>query len=462
MVNATRAIAVLCAGLVPCAAEEAIPGWFSLPVPGVERAERADAGLAGRAEPGGPLVDGLANGSRSWTAMSLRYQSDRGQSDAGNWSRELSAFDLQAVLGGEGGLTFGVQAQDLQPGPALRSGDVSWGLEDPVGGLRVGLGADALRPLGKDKNWTLALAAWIPVFSSALDWELQAALVRRRKFRLDVSWEWGEPSAPGKAQLDRGDSSWSDTLRWRTRRQSWAARLGGSPVAGLAVQGWMGRRLLRDPGEGEAGWRIGGRSWFGGAQATVQRGGASMDAEVRGDEGSETARFDTAEAPSWSVPSRLRGNADHSVWDGRLEIRATPWAVSERIRVQPAAGAQASWVRVEGAGPDSVAVPWAGGGSWGELHRWEIHAGAVAAFPWLSAEGTLGVQRHRMEGDPPRLWWGWAVPGERWTLPWALRLFHNGEGGTTLSYRISGEIRVAGDRDLRAGLRHDFRVGQEF
>ena len=177
-------------GLATASPQDQGLSWYSIPVPGMDKLDRADMGLAGEAEPGGPLMDALGGGSRNHTGMSLSYQRDRADLDGGAWSRRMAGFDLDAVLEGTEGLVFGVEAMDLQPTPSARTSDVDWTVEEPQGGLRLGIGADALRLVRENRDWTWSFGLWIPIYSSSLDWELQTALVRTRTFRLDFSATW--------------------------------------------------------------------------------------------------------------------------------------------------------------------------------------------------------------------------------------------------------------------------------
>lgn len=447
--------------------DNSAPSWFAPAAPGVERLDRSDMGMAGEAEPGGPLVDGLANGSRSWTGMGLCYQTDQGKPASGEWRRDLGGFDLQAVLGGQEGMAFAMQALDLQPKPSLRSGDVRWKVEDPQGGLRLGIGADALRPWRTARDWTWAVAFWIPVYSPVLDWELQTALVRKRSFRLDLSVAWNEPSVPAILEQEAADTTFSDTVLWRTERTRWSARLGLSPFAGLAAQVWGGWRVLRDPGAGSrSGWRLTGDAWFAGSQATWAVGDWTLDGEARGESGNDRARFDTVAGAGWTLPSSQSGDADYALADGRLDARGPTFRMGEgksAWSVQPTMGAQGAWIRLDGTGPGRQALPWAADGSYGEQHRWEGHGGLVASFPWVSLEGRFGLQLRELEGNPPRLWWSTpAGPGKDWSAPWQVKVFRNTDGGSSLSYRISGEIPLSGSSGYSPGLRHEAHVGQEF
>lgn len=463
-----QALPILFAGVALGATpDNSAPSWFAPATPGVERLDRADMGVAGEAEPGGPLVDGLANGSRSWTGMGLCYQTDQGKPASGEWRRDLGGFDLQAVLGGEQGMAFAMQALDLQPRPSLRAGDVRWKVEEPQGGLRLGVGADALRPWRTARDWTWAVAFWIPVYSPVLDWELQTALVRKRSFRLDLSLAWNEPSVPSILEKDEGDSTLSDTLLWRTQRTRWSARLGFSPVEGLAAQVWGGWRVLHDPGVGNsAGWRLTGSTWFAGTQATLALGDWTLDGEVRGESGNESARFDTVAGEGWTLPSATTGEAEHALADGRLEARGPTFRIGEGKEsrsFQPLVGVQGAWMRLDGTGPAGQAVPWDADARFGEQHRWEGHAGWVASLPWFSLEGRWGFQYRELEGNPPRLWWATpAGPGKEWSSPWQARIFRNTESGSSLSYRMSGEVHLSGSTGYSAGLRHEAHLGQEF
>lgn len=455
---------LLFAGLVPGApVGDPVPAWYSIPVPGVERIDRVDMGLAGQDEPGGPLVDGLGNGSRSWTGMGLSYQSDRGSSGTGTWKRDIAAFDLQAVLGGEEGLAFGMQALDLQPRPVLRTDSAQWKVEDPQGGLRLGLGADALHPLGPKSGWAWAFAAWIPVYSPSLEWELQTALVRKRRFRLDLSFTWSDPAVGADLERTISDTLYSDSVDWRTRKVGVSGRAGFSPVPGMAVQAWAGWRGLRDPGAGDrSSWRVSGRSWYGGLQAGWDAGGRSLDGEVRTDFGHESARFDTVDGAGWTRPEPDEGRAEHALADGRLEARGRFAEVAAKVRVRPVASLRSSWMRLDGNGPVGGSSPWVGGGDWGELHRWAGDLGLGVEIPWFTVETRGGLQLWHLQGDPPRLWWSTASPGRTWSIPWSVRVYRETDGGSSLSYRISDESTVSGEGGPRRGLRHDLRVGQGF
>ena len=224
---------------------------------------------------------------------------------------------------------------------------------------------------------------------------------------------------------------------------------------------------MHDPGPGSSsGWRLTGDAWFAGSQATLAWGDWTLDGEVRGESGNESARFDTVAGAGWTQPSSDVGEANHTLADGRLEGRGPTFRAGEGKKmssIQPLVGVQASWIRLDESGPSQEALPWVNDGRSGEQHRWEGHGGWAAALPWFSLEGRWGIQFRALDGNPPRLWW--ATPpgqGTEWTSPWQLRIFRNTEGGSSLSYRISGEVHLSGTTGYSAGLRHEARLGQEF
>ena len=461
--------AILClgCGLAVASPQDLGLDWYSVPVPGISDLDRADMGLAGEAEPGGPLLDALAGGSRNHTSMGLSYQRDRATLEGGDWSRRQMGFDLDAVLEGTEGLVFGMQAMDLQPKPSAQTANTSWAVEEPQGGLRLGIGADALRLVREKRDWTLGVGLWIPIYSSAMAWELQTALVRTRTFRLDLSWAWNDPSTPASLTRFVDDTTTiSDTIRWRSSQKRWSARLGFSPVDGLAVQAWGGWKREEDPGpQTDAAWCLSGASWFGGAQAAWAAGDWSVDGEARVDDGHEQARLDTG-ATSGLDPSGLAaGRADHAMANGKLELHG--WAYrfvqNPSISLQPVVAVQGAWMRLDGSESGSAVQPWIQDGNWGEEHRWEAETGLRLDFPWLSLEPRIGIQRREMTGDPPRLWWGFpAGSGTSWSLPWQAKVFRETQTGSRISYRISGEIHLSGNSSFVPGLRHEASLGQEF
>jgi hypothetical protein len=458
------------AGLAGAAAPELAVGWYSVPVPGIANLDRADMGLAGEAEPGGPLMDALVGGSRNNTAVGLSYQQDRGNFGGSAWSRNLVGFDLGAVVEGTEGLEFGVQALDLQPKPSAQAGDVGWTLDAPEGGLRLGIGAEALRLVRDQRDWSLGFGFWIPVYSSEMAWELQTALVRTRTFRLDLSAAWSQPSIPSSLSHTIGDSTVSDSIWWRTSQKRVSARVGLSPLAGLAVQAWGGWRREEAPGaQTNSVWSLSGASWFGGAQGDWAVRGWNADGEMRWDEGHETALLDTATGLGWMDPSgRSAGNADHNMANGTFELRAPPILLGapsdvHPLSLQPLAAVQDAWLRLDGEETGSSVQPWDPGGTWGEEHRWEAEAGLRWNFPWFSLEPRIGIQRLELAGDPPRLWWGFPVGhGVSWDLPWQAKILHEGRTGTGIAYKISGEIHVSGTSALSPGLRNEASLSQEF
>lgn len=461
-------IPVLClGGLALAAPQDLAVSWYSVPVPGVDRLDRADMGLAGEAEPGGPLMDALGGGSRNHTGMGLSYQRDRADLDGGAWSRRMAGFDLDAVLEGTEGLVFGLEAMDLQPKPSAQTSDVDWAVEEPQGGLRLGIGADALRLVREKRDWTWSFGLWIPVYSSSMDWELQTALVRTRTFRLDFSAAWNDPSTPANlSRVDDDTTTISDTIRWRSSQRRFSARVGFSPMDGLAVQAWSGWRREEDPGpQTDAAWCLSGASWFGGAQGAWAAGDWGVDGEARFDEGHEQARLDTGATGGLDPSGRAAGRAHHSMANGRLELRGPVVRASRAptMTAQPVAAVQGAWMRLDGTESGSPVQPWSKDGAWGEEHRWEGEAGLRGDFPWLSLEPRIGIQRREMTGDPPRLWWGFpAGSGTSWSLPWQARIFRETPTGSRISYRISGEIRLAGNSAFVPGLRHEVGLGQEF
>ena len=297
-------------------------------------------------------------------------------------------------------------------------------------------------------------------------WELQTALVRTRTFRLDLSWAWNEPSTPASLTRSVGDTTTiSDTIRWRSSQKRWLARLGFSPVEGLAVQAWGGWRREEDPGpQTDASWCLSGASWFGGAQGAWATGNWSVDGEARFDAGHEQARLDTGTTSGLDPAGHSAGRADHAMANGKLELRGRTFRVGQvpSISVQPVAAVQGAWMRLDGSESGSTVQPWSQDGSWGEEHRWEGEAGSRWDFAWFSLEPRLGIQRREMAGDPPRLWWGFpAGSGTSWSLPWQARVFRETQTGSRISYRISSEIALSGS-SFSPGLRHEVSLGQEF
>jgi len=461
------AILGLAGGLAAASPQDQGLTWYSVPVPGISDLDRSDMGLAGEAEPGGPLMNALAGGSRNSTGMGLAYQNDRAALGGGDWSRRLAGFDLDAVLEGTEGLVFGMQAMDLQPRPSAQTADASWTVEEPQGGLRLGIGADALRLVREKRDWTVGFGLWIPVYSTTMSWELQTALVRTRTFRLDLSCAWNEPSTPASlSRLVDDTTTISDTIRWRAGKRRWSARLGISPMAGLAIQVWGGWRRQEDPGpQSEASWCLSGASWFGGAQGAWAIGAWSVDGEVRFDEGHEQARLDTGTTGGLDPSGRAAGRADHAMANGKLELRG-PVLRASRIQsfsAQPVAAVQGAWMRLDGSESGSAVQPWTRDGTWGEEHRWEGEVGLRWDFPWISFEPRIGIQRREMAGDPPRLWWGFPPgSGTSWSLPWQARIFRETQTGSRISYRISSEISISGSSAFSTGLRHEVSLGQEF
>jgi hypothetical protein len=439
--------------------DDPVATWYGPPVPGLWNLERSDMGLAGSSEPASALVDGLSGGGRGSTRIGLSFQRDRADLPAGSWSLRQSGFDLGAILNGAGGLSFGVEALNIQPEPSAQSSDARWSVREPQGGMRLGAAADALHPW-HDKDWTWGFGFWAPIYSSGLEWEFMTGLVHARRFRADVSFGWNRPSTPALLEKDLSDTTRSDTLWWRTRQKRWSLRLGASPFDGLALQAWGGKRWQDDPGnDGDPGWRLWGSSWFSGTQATWESGFWTLDLEIRCDQGRESATFDTAVGFGWMAPSGARGHATHSLADGRIELLGKR-ALSTPLR--PLLAAQCSWMRLDGFESGSSVEAWDAGGTWGELHRWEGEVGFRCDLPWLSIEPRLGLQRREMEGDPPRLWWGFPTHATTWSLPWKVRLFREGIEGTSLSYRISGEIHASGSSSYHPGLRQEASIGQAF
>lgn len=382
----------------------------------------------------------------------------------------MAGFDLDAVLEGTEGLVFGVEAMDLQPKPSARTADVDWTVEEPQGGLRLGIGADALRLVREKRDWTWSFGLWIPIYSSSMDWELQTALVRTRTFRLDLSAAWGDPSTPASLSRTIDDTTAiSDTIQWRSSQKRFSARVGFSPVDGLALQAWGGWRREEDPGpQTDPAWCLSGASWFGGFQGGWVVSGWTLDGEMRFDRGHETARLDTGSGSGWIDPSdRAGGSADHSLADGKLELRGQAMRTGAgripAMAFQPVVALQGAWMRLDGSESGSPLQPWERDGAWGEEHRWEGEAGLRWDFPWVSLEPRLGIQRRAMAGDPPRLWWGFpAGSGVSWSLPWQARIFRETQTGSRISYRISGEIHLSGSSAFVPGLRHEASLGQEF
>ena len=456
-----------------CLAGAAAPdlgvGWYSVPVPGIADLDRADMGLAGEAEPGGPLLDALVGGSRNNTAVGLSYKQDRGSFDGDEWSRNQVGFDLGAVVEGTEGLEFGVQALDLQPKPSAQATGVGWTQDAPEGGLRLGIGAEALRLVRDQRDWSLGFGFWIPVYSSEMAWELQTALVRTRTFRLDLSAAWSQPSIPASLSHAIGDSTVSDSIWWRTSQKRVSARVGLSPLAGLAVQAWGGWRREEAPGpQTNSVWSLSGASWFGGAQGDWAVRGWSTDGEARWDEGHEAALLDTAAGLGWMDPSgRAAGHVDHNMANGKFELRAPPIPLgsgeSRSMSIRPLAAVQGAWMRLDGGESGSAVQPWEMGGTWGEEHRWEGEGGLRWNLPWFSMESRIGIQRRELAGDPPRLWWGFPVgQGVSWDLPWQAQVLHEGRTGTRISFKMSGEIHVSGTSAFSAGLRNEASLSQEF
>ena len=436
--------------------------WFSVAMPGQAALHRADVGLLGQDESPSILSDLCANGG-SFTGIELSYQSDKAETSEPRWNRPLVDFGLETAIEALPGIVFGLDAVDHHPKSTDYSNAGQWQLFDPQGGLRIGGGFDLLRKWRDNGKWRWVAAGWIPVFSQTREWEARSSLLWSRKFRLDVSAGWSEPGIPARWQVLGDSLSPEDTLWWRSERFRWTVRSGGTPVKGLSLQAWGGRRLLHDPGRGdEPSWRTWGAADFAGLQGSFRADRIWLDLEGRFESGSESTLFDGSPLFANATDSgRFEASTDHSGGSARARIalEPLPW-------LKPALRLDAAWLDLENARRSGIPLPPLVGtsGSWSTTKRLSAILEPLVRIRGIDATPSLGVQLRIRRGDALPEWQGLAPvrAGRIWSIPAALRISRTGTMSGLVSYTASGEFVVSGSDAPMAGLRHAIELRQGF
>ena len=436
--------------------------WFSVSTPGQAALFRSDAGLLGQDESPSMLVDLCARGG-SYTGVDLTYQNDEASEGRLRWKQPAVDFGLETAVEAIPGLVFGLDANDHHPKTLVSDGTAKWQLFDPQGGLRLGGGVDLLRAWREKSQWRWVVAGWIPVFSQTSQWELRTGVIWARNLRLDFSANWSETAIPARWVVPTDSLAAEDTTWWRADQNRWTVRLGGSPAKNQSLQGWFGRRELKDPGPGgEPSWRTNGQAFFGGVQSSLRTGPAAWELEAHAESGTEDLRFDGSSVFA-TLPDSGKVQASTHFVNASGRARASlDWTRTTRFTLD----LSMAWMDLEDGTQSGTSLPpiAAANGTWASTKRISSLAGASLKLSWLDLEPFGGLQCRIQDGQSVPLWQG-LVPrstGRTWSVPIGLRLARSGSMSGLASYAISGEIPISATPRPSAGLRHHVELKQGF
>lgn len=445
------ALLVLVPALARADLSEPLPEWWAVPTPHLDAVVRPDAGLPGQPETAPPIADVAAQGG-AYTKVFFSSIPQSASTDRWEWAHRATRFGLETVVGVPGGFAFGIDAIDDQVIHRLEGGDARWEIATPRGGLRLGLGANALQNLSREGEWAWGWSAWFPLLDRTGELEVQTGLRRSRTWRIDAAW-----ASRWLRQKGRRADTLLDTTTLRSEETRWSLRLGGQTRAGATGQVWGGIRLLEDPRDEDdvRSTGLSARIAYAGAQGTMRVRGWDLEGELRGERGEDTLRC------GWSGARQAEAVVEHLLAAGQVALDA-PWTGSVRPRMEWS-GAFVDLSRAEGEGefpmlPSGATV--SGGGS-------VLRLGAAAVLRvrtrWVDLVPRLGVHRVRVDGVLPQVWSGlWPLAeGSAWLgevgcgVQWS-------RGSSRASYRIGWLPVLDGSRGVETGLSHRIEVFQGF
>lgn len=412
---------------------------------------RPDVGLPGQPETAPPIADIAAQGG-AYTKVFLSMSPQDARTEHYEWARRSTRFGLETVVGVPGGLAFGIDAVDDQIIHRLSGEDARWELAQPRGGLRLGVGANALQNLSREGAWAWGWSAWFPLLDRTGELEVQTGLRHARFWRLDAAW-----ATRWLRQKARRADSLLDTTTLRSEETRWTLRLGGQTRSGSTLQMWGGLRRLEDPRRADdfRSVRMAADVVHLGAQATTRLRSWDFESELRFERGDDTLRSDR------SPDDPVEASVAHVMACGSFGADA-PWMGRLRPRLE-AAGAFLDLSDAKAVGefpmlPQGIKED--GGGS---VLRLGGSAVLRVRTRWVDVVPRLGLHRVRVDGALPQVWSGlWPLgEGSAWlgevggSVQWQ-------SGTSKASYRIGWLPVLDGSDDAEAGLSHRIELYQGF
>lgn len=445
--------AVLC--LIPALAfgdlSEPLPEWWSVPLSHPDAVARPDIGLPGQPETAPPLSDIAALGG-AYTKAFLSMAPQDVQTEQFNWARRSTRFGLETVVGVPGGLSFGIDAIDDQLIHRLSDDEARWELAQPRGGLRLGVGANALHTLSREGEWVWGWSAWLPLLDRTGEMEFQTGVRHARFWRLDAAW-----AMRLLRQKARRADSLLDTTTLRSEETRLSLRFGGQTRSGSTFQTWGGWRRLEDPRGTDdfRSVRLAANGLYLGAQATSRWRKWDMEGEGRMEQGNDTLRTDR------SSTEHVEASVEHLLLAGNFALDA-PWWGPLRPRLEgTGAFLDLDDAKSKGEFPMlPVGVTHSGGGS---LLRLGGTGVLRIRTKWVDVLPRLGAHQVRLAGELPQVWAGlWPLTeGSAWlgevggAVQWS-------SGTSRASYRTSWLPVLDGSRGSDLGFSHRIELYQGF
>lgn len=430
---------------------EPLPEWWSVPISHPDAVARPDIGLPGQPETAPPISD-IASVGGAYTKAFLAYAPQDVHKGTYDWARRSTRFGLETVVGVPGGLAFGLDAVDDQLIHRLGGNEARWELAQPRGGLRLGVGANALQQVSRDGDWVWGWSAWFPLLDRTGEMEFQTGLRHARSWRIDAAW-----ATRLLRQKARRADEFLDTTTLRSEETRLSLRLGGQTRGGVSLQTWGGWRRLEDPrlAEDYRSVRLAAEGMYLGAQGTARVRGWDFEGEGRFEQGDDTLRTDR------SATDLVEASVSHLLLAGNVGIDA-PWMGSLRPRFEGSgAFLDLSESKAVGEFPMLPAgVTEAGGGS-------VLRLGGTGVLrvrtKWVDVLPRLGLHSVRLAGEVPQVWSGlWPLAeGSAWlgefggSVQWS-------SGTSKAHYKVAWLPVLDGSRGADLGVSHRVELYQGF